>query len=206
MFCKNCGNQVKDGIAFCNNCGTPLAQGETVHIEDVPLKKVLIGIAVVALVILLGGLKLFGKDFNEGFNDGFAEAEETVAEAEDWLSGNWVWDNGDLTEEQSFRLELQVAGGKITGRYIAEDIIGYVESKVEGSVKNEIAVVSYSIYCDDEYTGTGKAVIKKLNDNEIMWKNIQKADCGNHTIQESDESGDYTPDKVVLKKVTGSNR
>ena len=25
MFCKKCGNQLKDGVAFCNKCGTPVS-------------------------------------------------------------------------------------------------------------------------------------------------------------------------------------
>ena len=28
MFCKNCGSQVPDGIAFCAVCGTPVAGAE----------------------------------------------------------------------------------------------------------------------------------------------------------------------------------
>ena len=24
MFCKNCGNQIKEGVKFCGNCGTPV--------------------------------------------------------------------------------------------------------------------------------------------------------------------------------------
>lgn len=26
MFCKNCGNQIPDGVAFCNNCGAAAAE------------------------------------------------------------------------------------------------------------------------------------------------------------------------------------
>ena len=26
MFCKNCGNQIPDGVAFCNNCGAAVAE------------------------------------------------------------------------------------------------------------------------------------------------------------------------------------
>ena len=34
MFCKNCGNQVPDGVAFCAACGTPLTPAKPEDTED----------------------------------------------------------------------------------------------------------------------------------------------------------------------------
>ena len=34
-FCTNCGNEVKDGMAFCSGCGTKVSETvPTIHIED----------------------------------------------------------------------------------------------------------------------------------------------------------------------------
>jgi formylglycine-generating enzyme required for sulfatase activity len=144
-----------------------------------------------------------GKSTNNSPTANTEAADTAVAKTADWLSGNWEWSNGDLTERESFRLELQVADGKITGRYILENVIVDLKYPLEGTVSANTATIIYYSFCDDEYTGTGKAEIKKLNDNEIEWNKIQTADCGNHVIPHSDVSGDYTPDKLVLKKVIG---
>lgn len=62
MFCKNCGNEIKDGVKFCGKCGTTIEQSkfyfetgsiaaENKH-QKSNVKKYIICFAVIALVLI----------------------------------------------------------------------------------------------------------------------------------------------------------
>lgn len=36
MFCKNCGNELKEGVKFCSKCGTPVGVIQTSENQEVP--------------------------------------------------------------------------------------------------------------------------------------------------------------------------
>lgn len=36
MFCKNCGNEIKEGVKFCSKCGTPIGVIQTSENQEVP--------------------------------------------------------------------------------------------------------------------------------------------------------------------------
>lgn len=70
MFCKNCGNEIKDGAKFCDKCGTTIEQSKvsfgtgTIAAENKPpksnLKKYIICFAVIALVLIFILIKCNG--------------------------------------------------------------------------------------------------------------------------------------------------
>lgn len=41
MFCKNCGNELKEGVKFCSKCGTPVGVIQTSENQEVPQAAVL---------------------------------------------------------------------------------------------------------------------------------------------------------------------
>ena len=41
MFCKNCGNELKEGVKFCSKCGTPIGVIQSSENQEVPQAAVL---------------------------------------------------------------------------------------------------------------------------------------------------------------------
>ena len=56
MFCKNCGNEMKDGAKFCDKCGTTIEQSKfsfetgAVAAENKHLKMTFIGNPMIFMV------------------------------------------------------------------------------------------------------------------------------------------------------------
>lgn len=67
MFCKNCGNEIKDDATFCDKCGKQVTEKPK---KKVNKKFIIIGIAIAIITLLsLGGFfRTFSKGFDVGLN------------------------------------------------------------------------------------------------------------------------------------------
>lgn len=123
MFCKQCGNEVSDGVKFCTSCGAEVngANGENTC-GDVPRpvkgvgessaqtmlnqssrkkkKPLMIAIGVIVAVVLLFAL-IGGSDPVDTVKDGTLDAypEQTVGEAFGKFFGNPKWVSYEKGEE-----------------------------------------------------------------------------------------------------------
>lgn len=63
MYCKKCGNEIKEGMKFCTKCGNPILseQNDVNNIKNSSRdnKRVLTMMLVFALILLVGGVILF---------------------------------------------------------------------------------------------------------------------------------------------------
>lgn len=64
MYCKNCGNEIKNGEKFCCNCGTPIDGGTEIksHKKSRKIATCLIGICAVGLCVGIGSFVMGNAD------------------------------------------------------------------------------------------------------------------------------------------------
>ncbi|MDR1725509.1 MAG: hypothetical protein LBR28_03860 [Bacteroidales bacterium] len=127
-----------------------------------------------------------GKSTNNSPTENTEAADTAVAKTADWLSDNWYWSNDaeELMNAGVLSLELQVADGKITGHCASTVGTHVSEAEIEGTVSGDLATVTFTTLCEsgEERETIGRAEIKKLSENEIVWNVTQEADCGNYII------------------------
>ena len=77
MYCRECGQQIKEGDAFCGNCGTPIEIKDTTQSENKREGKNIIGRLSICLIVLLG-IGVGGWFFFYKPNDDIPEDTEKV--------------------------------------------------------------------------------------------------------------------------------
>lgn len=156
MFCKNCGNQVPDGVAFCAACGTAVAaapaaapaanpaQAAVAAVKGNKTVKLIAIVAVVAIVLglivgLLGGgnAKSVAKDYVK------ASLEGDLKEVYSLMPGKMqkylekeVYDDDEIQdqmfegiEEQADELDINVKVKNFNQYYAATKKIAKAENK-----------------------------------------------------------------------------
>ena len=159
MFCKNCGQQMPDGVEFCPNCGeqhTPAAVGNDMFnmtteskTESAGVKKsvfvVIAAIAAVAVLvvgIIFGVKALSGPKYEK--NNSFAQAAKDVDKDSDQyhMLNAFAAVQNLLFNSESFEFELSLFNddynGKIAfGKDIASSqVIFNAENEIVGSLYN----------------------------------------------------------------------
>lgn len=167
MFCKNCGNQVPDGVAFCAACGTPVAaapaaapaanpaQAAVAAVKGNKTVKLIAIVAVVAIVLglivgLLGGgsAKSVAKDYVKASFEGDLKElySLTPGKYQKYIEKE-VYDDDDQqdalfenTEKWGDELDVEVKIKNFNQYYKAHKKISKAENKEEYGKNYKITV------------------------------------------------------------------
>lgn len=80
MFCKKCGNELKDGDLFCEKCGTRVAIMENTE-GPVQKNKIIVIAIIVVIVFLIGAiavLKMANKEYTANSSESSIETEKII--------------------------------------------------------------------------------------------------------------------------------
>lgn len=80
MYCKKCGNEIKENETFCTNCGTSVDDNIAQHTEPVKIKLSTFIILIVIMLVLFSGICIFIISKKNGKNIKTADVDNTILE------------------------------------------------------------------------------------------------------------------------------
>lgn len=149
MFCKNCGNQIPDGVAFCAACGTaaapaaaPAAAAAAPKADKSGLIKLIAIVAAIAIVLglfisLLGGgnPKSIAKKYVEASIEGDIKAQygmmvgKMQKYVEEELMDDYKDEAFDYMEEQCDELDVKAKVNNFNQYYAASKKVAAAKMK-----------------------------------------------------------------------------
>lgn len=153
MFCKNCGNEIKDGVKFCGKCGALQDVSTLNSIKDI--KKIIrkkpfifiIAIFIIALIIIV--ITVVGNSPTKSSMETVNEKNEIVTEASKYQKTNsyGITCNGNS--------DLAIEAANVFANKYGESGHDWTLTSVDASVSGMNGTYRYSYnWAGNSYTAT----------------------------------------------------
>lgn len=153
MFCKNCGNEIKDGVKFCGKCGALQDVSTSNSIKDVKTfirKKPFILIAAIfIIVIIIIMIAVAGNASTKSSMETVNEKNEIVTEASKYQKTNsyGIMCNGNS--------DLAIEAANVFANKYGESGHDWTLTSVDASVSGMNGTYRYSYnWAGNSYTAT----------------------------------------------------
>ena len=173
MFCKKCGNELKQGAEFCEKCGAQIEKAEQKIEKSKPRKEkhyAVIIVMVILILILIIGILGIGYYFLLQRKEGNAKKvfhnvamENNALLEKEIIAGEGNLENGHQNSEEQNEQKIET---KIS------DITNYVTKNTEVVDKyyNKITIpTGFKVLIGEASTVTEGIVIQDERGNEFVW-------------------------------------